>query len=151
VAAFFGHAGTPEVALAAGVAKTVLQIVAPANQRLRIIGFGLFFDGTSGTDAPVLTRVLRQTTAGTFVSTAQIPTKADDSLAEAMLTRFQYDATAEPTPGDVMKRLNVHPQSGYEIMYPPGQEIYVGGSDRLGIECTAGAVVNVVAVFYFEE
>jgi hypothetical protein len=149
VSALRWAATTAEVGLSAGVAKTVLQIVAAANHRVRVERWGVFFDGVSVTAEPVQVRVLRQTTAGTM--SANTPKKLDDSIADSVLTTAQDNATVEPTAGDVLDVVEVHPQNGYEIIFPPGQEIIVGGGDRLGIECTAPAAVNVRAKIVAEE
>lgn len=149
MAAFIGKALTSEIALSAAAAKTVLQLVAPANHRVKVLAWGVYFDGTSSSAEPVQVRVLRQTTAGTM--SALTPVKNDDSIAEALQTTAQHTATAEPTAGDVLEAKEVHPQSGYEKIYPLGQEIIIGGSDRVGIECTAPAGVNVRADITFEE
>lgn len=149
MAAFQGFAQTAEIALSAATAKTVIQMVAATNHRVKVLGFGVFFDGVSVTAEPVQVRLLRQTTAGTM--SALTPVKQDDSIADTLLTTFQHTATAEPTAGDVLDVLEVHPQQGYEIMYPLGQEVIVGGGDRIGIECTAPATVNVRAKIRFEE
>lgn len=149
MAAFQGQAATAEIALTAATAKTVLQLVAAANHRVKILGWGVFFDGTSTTAEPVQVRLLRQTTAGTM--TALTPTKRDDSIADTLLTTAQHTATAEPTAGDLIEAIEVHPQQGYQVLYPLGVEPIIGGGDRVGIECTAPAAVNVRAVALFEE
>jgi len=149
MAAFQGVIQSAEVALTAATAKTVIQLVAAANQRVKILGWGVFFDGTSTTAEPVQVTLARQSTAGT--TSALTPVKVDDSLAETLLTTARHTATAEPTTGDVVDVIEVHPQQGYEKLYPLGQEIIVGGGDRLGIICTAPAAVNVRAKMFFEE
>jgi hypothetical protein len=149
MAALQGQAATAEIALSAGVAKTVLQLVAAANHRVKVLGFHVGFDGVSTTAEPVQVRLLRQTTAGTM--TALTPTKRDDSIADSLLTTAQHTATAEPTAGDVLEAREVHPQSGWEVWYPLGAEPIIGGADRVGIECTAPAAVNVRATLIFEE
>jgi hypothetical protein len=149
MAAFQGIAQTAEVALSAATAKTVIQLVAATNHRVKVLRWGVFFDGVSVSAEPVQVRLLRQTTAGTMSSLT--PVKLDDSLAETLQTTSQHTATAEPTAGDVVDVVEVHPQSGYEIIYPLGQEVIIGGGDRLGIECTAPAGVNVRAKIVFEE
>src|SRR5262245_22813804 len=147
--AFQGPATTSEIALSAATAKTVIQLVAATNHRVNLLSWGVYFDGTSATAEPVQVRLLRQTTAGTMSSLT--PTKRDDSLAETLLTSAQHTATAEPTAGDVLEVKEVHPQSGYEKIYPFGGEVIIGGGDRLGIECNAPAAVNVRAEMVFEE
>lgn len=149
MAAFLGIAQTAEVALTAATAKTVIQIVAPSNHRLRVKRLGVFFDGTSVTAEPVQVRVLRQTTAGTMTSLTPVP--LDKSLAETLQTTAQHTATVEPTAGDIVDVFEVHPQQGYEIIYPLGDEIIVQGGGKLGIECTAPAGVNCRAKIVFEE
>ena len=149
MAAFQGQAATTEIALTAATAKTVVQLVAAANHRVKILGWGVFFDGTSTTAEPVQVRLLRQTTAGTM--SALTPTKRDDSIADTLLTTAQHTATAEPTAGDLLEAIEVHPQQGYQVLYPLGVEPIIGGGDRVGIECTAPAGVNVRATVLFEE
>jgi hypothetical protein len=149
MAAFQGQATTAEIALTAATAKTVIQLVAAANHRIKILSWGVYFDGTSTTAEPVQVRLLRQTTAGTM--SALTPTKRDDSIADTLLTTAQHTATAEPTAGDIIEVKEVHPQMGYEKIYPFGGEVIVGGGDRIGVECTAPAGVNVRAEIVFEE
>lgn len=141
-------AQTSEVALAAATEKTVLQIVAPANQRLRIKRWGVFFDGISSTDEPVVVKLLRQTDAGTM--TALTPVKQVVG-SETIQTTAQYNASAEPTGGDVIDGAEVHPQSGYEVIVPFDMPIEVAGGGRIGISCNAPAAVNVKAKIVFEE
>ena len=45
----------------------------------------------------------------------------------------------------------IHPQQGYEKLYPMGQEIIVGGGDRVGLLVTAPAGVNCEAEIKYEE
>lgn len=149
MAAFLGIAQTAEVALGAGVAKTVIQITAPSNHRAKVLGWGVFFDGTSTTAEPVQVTLSRQSTAGTMTSLTPVP--LDDSLAETLQVTAQHTATAEPTTGATLDAIECHPQQGYEKMYPLGQEPIVGGGDRIGIICTAPATVNVRAKIIFEE
>ena len=149
MAAFQGIAATPETALVAATIKTVVQIVAPANHRVKVKSWGAYFDGVSPTAEPVQVRLIRQTTAGTM--SALTPTKRDNSLSETLLVTAQQNATVEPTAGDLLEAKEVHPQGGYEKIYPYGDEVIVGGGGRLGIECTAPANVNVRAEIVFEE
>lgn len=149
MAAFIGIAQTSEIALTAATVKTVVQLVAPANHRMKLKRWKVSFDGVSATAEPVQVELLRQTTAGTM--SALTPVKKDDSLAETLQATAQHTATAEPTAGDILENVEVHPQSGYELIYPDGWEVIVGGGDRLGIRCTAPAGVNVRALMEYEE
>ncbi len=141
-------AQTAEIALTAATAKTVLQLVAPANQRLKIKGWGVFFDGVSASAEPVQCRLLRQTTAGTMTSLTPVKLCAGSETVQATA---QHTATVEPTAGDVLDPVEVHPQAGYEKQIPPDMKMEVPGGGRVGIECTAPAGVNVRAKIFFEE
>lgn len=141
-------AQTAEVALAAATAKTVLQLVAAANQRIRVLGWGIFFDGVSATAAPAEVRTLRQSTAGTMSALSPVLMHPAD---ETIQTTAQHTATVEPTAGDVLDVIECHPQGGYEKWFPPGYEIIVPGGGRLGLEVTAPAIVNCRVKFFFEE
>lgn len=149
MSAFLGTATTAEVALVAATAKTTLQLVAAANHRVKLCAWGVYFDGVSAAAEPVQVVLMRQTTAGTM--SANTPVKVDNSIADTLLTTAQDAASAEPTSGDVLKRIEVHPQAGYEESLPFGQEYIIGGGDRAGIVCTAPAGVNVVSWMRFEE
>lgn len=138
-----------EIALVAATTKTVVQVVAAANHRDKITGWGVSFDGVSPTAEPVLVEVLRQTTAGTMsAGNVRKLNSADD---ETLQTTAQINATVEPTASDILDSMEVHPQSGYEKLLPMGQEFIVPGGGRLAIRCTAPANVNVVAKFFGEE
>ena len=145
-----GAALPPAVALSAATAKTVVQLVAAANHRVKVLGWGVFFDGATSTATPVLVELLRQTSAGTM--TALTLVKTNDPGAETLQTSAQHTATVEPTAGNVVSRLDVPAYGGmYQVQLPPGQEIIMAGGERLGIRCTAPATVNAVAELFFEE
>ena len=149
MAAFGGIASNPAQALSAATARTVIQIVAAANHRVRIKGWGVFFDGVSVTAEPVVVELVRQSTAGT--SDAGTVVKKDDSLAETLLTAARQNLSVEPTTGDILKRREVHPQQGWYEYFQLGDEVICGGGDRIGIRCTAPAVVNATGEIDFEE
>ena len=149
MAAFIGIAQITEEALAAATEETIIQLVAAANHRVKILSWGVFFDGVSGIAEPVQVELARQTTSGSAISLALV--KMDDSIADTLLTTAQQDFSAEPAKGDVLQSINCHPQSGYEKIFPLGQEPIIGGGDRIGIICTAPAIVNVRGMIVFEE
>ena len=130
-------------------AETLIQLVAPSNHRLKILEWGVFFDGTSATDAPIIVDILRQSTAGTSASLTLV--KWNDSDDETLQATALQDFSAEPTAGDILESKEVHPQSGYEKIYPLGQELIVKGGGRIGLRVTAGANVNALAYIKYEE
>lgn len=149
MADFIGILQTSEVALAGSTAKTVLQLTAPTNTRLKLLRWKVSFDGVSPTAEPAQVRLLRQTTAGTMSSLN--PVKGDNTLSDTLRSTGQTNATAEPTAGDVLDAIEVHPQSGFAETFAYGQEPRIGGGGRIGVEVTSPSVVNVRCVFVFEE
>ena len=142
------NAKTVELALVAATAKTILQLAAPAQQRVLIRRWGVFFDGVAADAEPVEVRLLRQTTAGTMSANTPVKLVAG---SETIQTAATDDASAEPTPSDVLDVIEVHPQGGFDAILPPDQVIEVPGGTRVGIECTAPAGVNVRSKIWFEE
>lgn len=126
-------------------AKTLAQVVAASNHRLLIKEISVSFQGTSNTAAPILVRVLRQTTAGT--TSALTPVKTNSADDETLQVTARHTATAEPTASDVLMTELVHPQTGYTWQAPFGGELVVPGGGRLGIEVTAAASVDAIARF----
>lgn len=130
-------------------AKTLLQVVAAANQRVKIKEISVSFKGVSPTDAPILVTVSRQTTAGTM--SALTPAKLNESDAETLQTTAQHTATAEPTTGASVIKEEVHPQTGFIWQSPFGGEVVIQGGGKLGIVVTAGVSVSAVARVIGEE
>jgi len=121
-------------ALAAAATETLVQIVTTTNQRVRVRGFGVSFNGTDATKQPILVDVLRQTTAGT--SSALTIVKADPASGTPVTTALQ-SFTVEPTAGDILWSAYFTPVGGgIDLALYPDDEIVLGPSTRLGIRCT---------------
>jgi hypothetical protein len=152
MAGLYLHATSGEVAAANG--KTVIQVVAAANDRIKISGWGVSFKGTSATDVPILVTLLRQTTAGTMSagSAGVNISKKNNGDPETVQTTVQVNATVEPTGGDVIENVEVHPQTGFYKYYPSGQEIIVPNGGRLAVKVTSAALTySTVADLDIEE
>lgn len=139
-------ATTPaQVALVASTAKTVLQLVAPTNQRLFVFRWGIFFDSVAA-GAGVLVKLVRQTSAGTATSVTLVrlgPIAGSETLQS---TAF-YNASAEPTTTDTLDIV----QGAIDVFRPQGNELIVPGGGRIAILCTANVAVNCVAKFEYNE
>lgn len=130
-------------------AKTLAQVVAASNHRILIKEISVSFKGTSNSAAPIKVDVVRQSDAGT--TSALTPVKGNDADDETLQTTARHTATAEPTTGDVLLTMEVHPQSGFFWQAPFGGEIPVKGGGRLGVRVTAGADVNAAVTIVGEE
>lgn len=137
------------VALVAATVKTVLQLNAPAQQRLKIQRVGIFFDGASTTAVPVLVRLIIATTAGT--NTALTLNKLVSSDSETIQTTAGENASAEPTKTTLLDQWLIHPQQGIDLTYAFGQEKIIVGGGRVALDVTAPANVNCRAKIDFEE
>lgn len=141
---------TTEIACPANAAKTVLQIISPSSHhRMLGLGWGVYFDSTSVQAQPAQVRLLRQTTVGTM--TGLSPVKDDKGMPETIQASAAFNATAEPTAGNVLQRKEVHPQAGYEFLWPLGKELPIGGGEQIGIEVTAVDTVNATGWFWVDE
>lgn len=131
--------------------KTLVQLAAPANQKVAVKEISISFDGTSNTATPIYVEVVRQTSAGTFTNTTTLR-KTDPDNQEAIQTTCKDTAAVEPTDaGDVPMAELVHPQTGFLWQAPYGGELLVPGGGRLGIRVTAGANVNASVRLVAEE
>lgn len=144
MAGLIGRVSTPQIALVAATAKTVLQIIAAANHRVKVQRVSVSFEGTSPTDAPVQVDIYRQTTGGTMTSTS--PVKDNDADDETLQTTAARNASAEPTATDLLESKLCHPQS--RIDFGP---FTIPGGGRLGVKITAPNVVDCIASAVFEE
>jgi len=139
--------------IATGVARrTMLQVTAPANQRIKVKEWSISYDGVVQTNPGIFVEIERQTSAGLGgdVITGK---KLDDDIAETVQSTGLelIDGTTAPTPGDVLMSEQVHPQGGYTWRAAFGEEIIVKGGERLGIIVTASVDVNAVVRMICEE
>ena len=137
-----------EVALSAATAKTVIRVTAATNRPVKILGWGIYFDGTDPAAAAVQVRARKSTTAGTGTS---VTIRKINETTGTIQTTSTKDFSAEPTDGDILDIAEVHPTSGYEVKYPVGQEPIISGGLRFGLKATAPAAVNCEAKLIFEE
>lgn len=132
---------------------TVMQLVAPTNQRLRVTALEISFDGTNSAVAPAAVTLERQT-SGTFTNTAVSPKKTNDpsSVGEVVQATSKNTQSAAPTSGDIMRQFFV-PTFGGLVIYPfaPGQEVMVPGGTILGVKVQTTAAVNCFGGLCYEE
>lgn len=143
---------TTEVIIPANSPKTGLQITAPSsNQRILTLGYALTFDSKSVTAEPGWLSLQRQTSIGTM--TGLTPVRDDNGLPETIQSSASFNALSEPASSinGLIKRIQIHPQQGYEFIYPMGRELPIRGGERLAIVATMPDTVNGVFWFWGEE
>jgi hypothetical protein len=141
------------VALAAGAAKTALQVATPATTDLVVIGWGVSFDGASGTAVPVICQLV-ETDVGASGLTSLTPELWGNALQSVSLCVGGAAATGHgggvtPTEGTIttvrqFDAQHVHPQAGYGIWFTEGVRPRVSPSRFLRVRCQAPAAVNVI-------
>lgn len=151
MAGMFVSFNAGEQALTAATARTVLQLIAPTNQRGRVKQVSATFDGVSTTAEPVVVRLLRQTNAigGSPTTVTGVLTNAGSETVQ--FTGASSAGGTEPTGGNVLFRWECHPQGGLIVPFSLDFPVEIPGGTRLGMECTAPAGVNVIPVIVIEE
>lgn len=137
------------VAVAAAVRETLLQLVAPTNIRVVLIGYGIGGTGTSNTETPGVVNVQRQTSAGT--SAAQTPLPLQDTITETLQSTGRDLFTVEPTLGDLLRRHTIHPQAALDLRDAFQREIILGSAGRLGMSVDYAQAQTLEAYMDFEE
>lgn len=141
-----------EVALATSAAKTLLQVKAPANQRVVVHAIRLHGkQPTGGTDTPVKVRLTRST-ANFGTGTTATPGKADPSHTETIQAACAAAFSVEPTtPADTGLWWEVPSQSGLIEHWPPEARLEIPGGQSLQVEATSAGTPTVLATVTFEE
>lgn len=133
-----------DISLVAATAKTAIQVITPATRKAKIEQITVSFASVTSTHTPVLVELLLQTTAGTVTAATPAPLTASDPAA---LCTAGVNATAEPTASTVLRAFRVTPIGGTAIIFlPPGQEIEMSISTRVGVRLTAADAQSSVRV-----
>jgi hypothetical protein len=120
----------------------VVQILAPANQAVRVNRFRASFEGATSSAKPARVRVLIQTGAGT--SSSLTPVKKSALGPTVQTSALQTFSGTEPTAGDVIWQGLVPVFNG--IVDLPLQNVVLAGGARLGIDIlTAASEATVTA------
>jgi hypothetical protein len=142
----------PSTPLSASTPTVVGFVTAPANQRVRVLGYGLYFDGTLNSAQPVEVKLATPSGSGTFTSGSNAQLQ-EPELTETIQSTYGVAASAQPTlsASNTYKTFTVHPQLGYEYLAPLGQERIVAGGKTWCISINAPAAVDVRGYVLVEE
>jgi hypothetical protein len=149
-AGYFCRTGAA-VGLSAGVAKSVLSVICPAQFGIDLKKVRVSFDGVTATAVPVVVEICvsTQATGGTF-TTGAVTQIYGRSITPGFTSNFNY--TVEPT---VLTQVDdlpmLDPNKGL-VMYdwPLGDTPDSAVSQAFIIRCTAPAAVNARASMQFE-
>jgi len=142
-----------EVATSAAL-KTLLQLATPSTTNIRVLGWGISFDGVVVTNPSGRVQLVDVDVAATV--TAQSPGKWGNSDNQSSLcvsgtTATGYNASAEGTitASNILDAQNIHPQGGYSVWFPVPP--LVKASRFLRIRTTFSVDVNGIPWIVYEE
>jgi hypothetical protein len=122
------------VALATGVAKTILAAIAPATFGLDWLALELGFDGVTATDKAILVELMRYTTDGTGTA-ATVAQVAGPRITAGFTAKYNY--SAEPTVGTVLDRWSLTPIGGTGLIDFGDKSYDCDLTQLLGVRLTA--------------
>jgi len=127
--------------------QTLIQVLAPTNTRVRILGAEIGLRGSTPATTPIAFDWVIQTSAGT--STAITGQKRDRGCDESIRATILTDFSAEPTGTTQVVTFSMHQQA----MYPwrPRIPILVKGGERVGLRYRSATYVETVLTLYVEE
>lgn len=134
----------------AGGTKVAVFVKAGTSQRVIVKGWWAFFKGAVVTDEPVICQLIRLTSDGAGGSSATLnEIDADIATFRAAATKGTF--STEPTAGEILKEVNVHPQAGYEIQ--ADKLAVMAGGGRIGVRYVmpSGQNPNILAGLRVEE
>ena len=149
-----GTIGTAGVALSAGVAKSVITVIAPAQFGIDLTKLRIGFDGVTASAVPVAVELCDNTlatnsTPGTNNTTGTVVQVYGRSIT-AGFTGF-YNSTSEPTVLSTFDRWTLTPNGGLVIYdWPLGSTHDTPVSAGVTVRCNAPAAVNTTQTLWFE-
>jgi hypothetical protein len=136
---------------AATGAKTVLNVIAGANQPVQIVEWGISFDGVTSSAVPATVN-LCQSTQGAAGTVGGSPPAVVQLTGRPITAQFTvaHNYTAEPTTLTVIEQFFVSQYNGMFVrQYPQGQEpetdLSGGTVKALALRVNTTATVNVLA------
>jgi len=144
-----------EVATSAAV-KTVLQVATPSTTDIRIVGWGVSFDGIVAANPSGIVTLIGTSGAATVTTLTPTEWESDDSQASlcvggAALTGYNGSVEGTITTSRIYDGQNVHPQTGYSIWFPTDARPKVKASRFLRIRCLFSVDINVVPWIAWKE
>lgn len=140
---------------AASGAKTVLNVIAGANQPITLMEFGVSFDGVTASAIPATVELCQSTQATAGTSAASAPAIVQVSgRAIASQHTSGHNYTAEPTVLTVIEQFFVPQFMGtfvkqYPLGLEPDTDLSGGTVKALAVRVNVSAAVNVLAYARF--
>jgi hypothetical protein len=134
---------TPEITLTASTTRTLLQLTAPANHRLKILGYTVSFNEPVGDATPAVPIIVTLGTQSGGTGGSAVTAVKRGAVSEAVLTTAVHTMSAAATTTAIEKHY-VNAQTGIAVIFPMGQEIAVAGATLFGVDITTGTISTAV-------
>ena len=156
-AGYSAVAATTFALAAAGTARTVVGVLAPAQFGVDLQGFSFSFDGVTATTPPILCELCRATFVSNAPGTASTSITPLQEYGPTITPGFTAAAnwTTEPTVLTVLWPFTVDPNKGLFVYdRPPGRTwdtaVSVGLAIRMTLPTGGSPVPNVRPSLFFE-
>jgi hypothetical protein len=131
--------------------KTLLQVGVPANQPINILGWGCSFRGVAAADPPGELYLLDSDVAATVTSLTpdlwRIPTGiASKCVGGTAATGINASVEGTITASRIIDPQQVHPQTGYSVWFPFGEQPRVESASARFLRIRANFSVNIDGV-----
>ncbi len=137
-----------DVTIATGATDTVVLVDTPANQCVRLKGFEIWFDGTSGTEEPIDVELMKASADGTGTSGTIVVTNQSGCTVQCS---YKHTYTGEPTYSIAALRImKLHPQGGI-VNFPPHDSIILLQNAFYGLRIYAPAAIKCSGALFLEE
>jgi hypothetical protein len=136
-------------------AKTVLNVIAGANQPIAIVEWGISFDGVTSSAVPATVELCQSTQAGAGTSAASVPAIVQESGRSITAQPTSgHNYTAEPTTLTVLEQFFVPQFMGmfvkqYPLGFEPDSDLSGGTVKALALRVNTSATVNCLAYIRF--
>lgn len=129
----------------------LVQVVAATQTPIHIAKWGVYAGGTTVSAEPIIVDLILQASAGgggSAAVTPQVIRPRGASVSATANVRFTTLPTAIGLPLDAAE---IHPQSGYEVVFPLGDEPEVDGGTSVGIQVFLRDSIGVRAKIWWKE
>ena len=135
--------------------KTILQVTAPTSQKVKILRYGVFFNEETGDATPAQPLLVKVGKSATGSGSSVTLYSIKPTTVTARSSSLKALASAA-TLTSILDQQYVNAQTGYEVIFPLGQEIELDPSETISVNVTAGTTLstgnlNCIAKIWFEE
>ena len=153
-------------ALSAATALSLIEVIAPANQRVKILGWGIGFNATNttilATPADTLTKapaevelLIGSSSSGTFTHTLSTTMSAEGSITiigdidGTVQSSCKTTSTVEPTFGGCVDVTTVNPTGSHTAYFD--EPVILNGGEYICVVATSPSGVSARAKLICEE